>query len=425
MTKKNSNGIGKTLSWVIPSLIGLAFLVLLVLFFTGVIKLPFQKAVPSFGGLDIINLFGQQPSGDCTFKVDDNEVCLFDNVTGTIGANSPICYIGYNYNNDVWRFAGVISETSSRFYEESRQATVTGNYIFTAICGTPQDFCRTNNVEVDVILCDDDDGDEGCDYTCGWVGEQCGGTCPGDYPLCVDMWVEDNALFGDNGYSFCACINPNTEEVHPDWKLDGDCHDDSGFPDGNGDIEDIEDYNCGQGDDAQCGGTCPSDYPFCLDVYTGDLFIYSCMCINSNDEVHPDWKPDGDMFNEQGEYPEEPVLNCIDSDGVNPFVIGTTTYLGISHPDVCHAGWGSAVDEYVCIDDVAVKKEIHCPNSDCVDGRCTSGTTTVYQECLSLGYKDGGYCSSSSTPNVGCVLMPSLDTTCGDLYPLNPAKCCN
>jgi len=99
--------------------------------------------------------------------------------------------------------------------------------------------------------------------------------------------------------------------------------------------------------------------------------------------------------------------------------------LGISHPDVCHAGWGYAVDEYVCIDDVAVKKEISCPNEDCVNGRCTSGTTTVYQECLNLGYKRGGFCIASSPPPTGCVVMPSLDTTCGTLYPLNPAICCN
>ncbi len=186
-----------------------------------------MSAVPTFGNLDIINLFAQSPSGDCTFDVDDDEVCLWDNVTGTIDANSPTCFIGYNYNNEGWKFAGIINEISPEFYKESRQATVIGNYIFTAICGTPADFCRTNNVEVDVIFCDDE-GDEGCDYTCGWVGEQCDGTCPPTHPLCVDMWYEQNVLWMDGGYSFCACIDPDQEEVHPDWKPGGQCHDDSG-----------------------------------------------------------------------------------------------------------------------------------------------------------------------------------------------------
>jgi len=357
MQKKKNKRFVKNLFWIIPSIL---MLVIILIILMGFNKGWFLIGVPSFGDLNMIDLFGQQPSGDCKFSVDDNEVCLWNNVTGTINANSPICYIGYNYNNEGWKFAGMINEISPKFYKESRQATIIGNYIFTAICGTPMDFCRTNNVEVDVITCadEDEDGDEDADedpitYTCGWVGEQCGGTCPSNYPSCVDVEF-NNIVFAD--YVACVCLNEDTGEVAPDWKPDGQYHDDSGFPGGE----------------------------------------------------------------------EEPILNCIDSDGVNPFVVGTTTYLGTPHPDVCHASTSSyAVDEYVCIDDVAVKKEIYCPNSDCVDGKCMTGTTTVYQECLELGYKNGGYCSSSSTPSVGCVLMPSLDTICGDLYPLNPAKCCN
>ncbi|MBU0907501.1 MAG: hypothetical protein KKE05_05085 [Nanoarchaeota archaeon] len=182
----------------------------------------------AFGNISIIELFNQKPSVGCTFIVDDTVVCVGDDVTGTINAKSPVCYVGYNYNNEGWKFAGIINEQSPGLYQESRQATVIGNYLFAAICGTPSDFCRTNDVEVDVISCDEDEED--CDYTCGWVGEQCGGTCPTDYPLCVDMWYDNDALFGEGGYVFCGCINPDTEEVHPDWKPGEKCHDDSGLP---------------------------------------------------------------------------------------------------------------------------------------------------------------------------------------------------
>jgi len=229
MVKKKSNGIGKTLSWVIPSILTLALIIIIILFVTGVWTFPSFPG-QQFGGLNLIELFDREPDTECTFVLDDDEVCLWDNVTGTIRANSPNCYIGYNYNNEGWRFAGIIDEVSPKFYKESRQATAIGNYKFASICGTPTDFCRTNDVEVDVILCDDDGN--GCDYTCGWVGEQCGGTCPDSHPLCVDMWFEQNVLWMDGGYSFCACIDPDTETVHPDWKIDGQCHDDSGGLDG-------------------------------------------------------------------------------------------------------------------------------------------------------------------------------------------------
>lgn len=403
-------------SWIFGPLIILLIIAAIIFFFVGLSKGWFGVE-QKFGDLNLIELFGGEPDAECTFVVDNETVCLWDNVTGIINANSPVCYIGYNYNNEGWRFAGVIDEVSPGFYQESRQATVIGHYEFAAICGTPSDFCRTNDVEVDVIICDEPTEE----YTCGWVGDQCGGTCPDTHPLCVDMWYEDNALFGDNSYAFCACIDPDTETVHPDWKPDGQYHDDEG-PAPNGEPEDTGVYTCGQGSDAQCGGTCPSSYPDCSKDFT-DLYLYNCVCKDANQEIHPDWQLGGSMFNEQGEYPPEESL-CIDSDGVNVFTVGTTTYLGSSYPDVCHAGAYYAVDEYVCIDDVAVKKEIQCPYGPvggCADGRCVTGTTTVYNECLNIGYANGGGCYSGSSP----VAHPELDLFCGDLYPLNHAICFN
>ncbi len=183
-----------------------------------------------FGSIvDPLSLFDNVPDSECIFEVDYELVCLGNNVTGTINAKSPNCYIGFNYNNEGWKFAGIINETSVGLYEESRQAPAVGHYEFAAICGTPADFCRTNNVEVDVINCDEPAPD--ITYTCGWIGEQCGGTCPSTHPLCVDVWFEEFALFGNGGYVECVCLNPDTEEVHPDWKPDGIYHDE---PDYNG-----------------------------------------------------------------------------------------------------------------------------------------------------------------------------------------------
>ena len=107
MVQKKSNWFKYT-SWTISTILLIAILIVLILFVTGIWKFPFQQT-PSFGSLDIIDLFGQSQSGGCTFSVNDNEVCVGDNVTGTIKANSPICYIGYNYNNEGWKFAGTIN----------------------------------------------------------------------------------------------------------------------------------------------------------------------------------------------------------------------------------------------------------------------------------------------------------------------------
>jgi len=223
-----------------------------------------------FGSItDPISLFDNEPDPECTFKVDKSIVCLGENVTGTLNAKSPTCYIGYNYNHGNWKFAGMINETSPGFYKESRAAPAIGHYEFAAICGTPANFCRTNNVEVDVILCNGDD-DNGEFYTCGWSWDtgQCGGTCPGTHPLCVDMWAEDNALFGDNSYLFCACIDPNTETVHPDWKPDGQYY------------EPVYESDEPNGEPTECIDTDP----------TQDVYLFG-NCIPSSGGNNPDFCP--------------------------------------------------------------------------------------------------------------------------------------
>lgn len=126
----------------------------------------------------------------------------------------------------------IINTSSDGKHSESAKAGDSGRYTYAVICLDEKNtICRTNDVNITVIVCDDEPEET---YTCGWVGNQCGGTCPDTHPLCVDVWFENNALFGDDGYVACVCLNPDTEEVHPDWKPGEQYHDDSGYPDEDG-----------------------------------------------------------------------------------------------------------------------------------------------------------------------------------------------
>jgi len=422
MAKKQDN----TIIWII----GIAIIVVILL-----PKLDFSKF-----SFNIQNPQTPQPLNvqeyltyDVSIGLNPTDICAGDFVTGTINSNIPngVCSIF----SDVGVGYSFLVNINLDYYGDWTGAypvMSVGTANFMAVCCDAEGNCKLSNIVALTSRACDTDGDgipdeiDLDDDNDGYTDEEeiAAGTNPKDpisHPsesgtdpcpvYCQGLGAYSTGSFVTSpGY----CDSPEISFPYP---IGGYCccTPTSSPP--------STTYTCGQGEDPQCGGTCPSDYS-CLDVYTIDLYIYSCMCVNSNDEVHIDWKPTGLMFNEQGEYPEEEP-NCIDSDGVNPFVFGTTTYLGISHPDVCHAGWGYAVDEYVCINDIAVKKEIQCPYEDCVNGKCTTGTTTIYNECLSLGYINGGSCIASSPPPTSCIVMPSLDTACGNLYPLNHAICCN
>jgi len=57
--------------------------------------------------------------------------------------------------------------------------------------------------------------------------------------------------------------------------------------------EDEESYTCGV--TSYCiGGTCPTGYA-CQEI--SSVEVTWCGCVNSNNEVHPDWKPDGENYN--------------------------------------------------------------------------------------------------------------------------------
>jgi len=169
----------------------------------------------------------------CQLYLSDNEICLGDNVTGEIkdGANN-LCWV---YASDgTWRKVWEGYTNAQGLISETHTINILGHFNFRAICDMNDNLvpdvgdCVTNGVELDVIPCPDDgDDSDSSGYTCGWVGEQCGGTCPESYPLCIDMWMDD-IIHG--GYYFCGCVDSNSGTVHPDWKPDGQYHDDSGIP---------------------------------------------------------------------------------------------------------------------------------------------------------------------------------------------------
>jgi hypothetical protein len=152
----------------------------------------------------------------------------------------------------------------------------------------------------------------------------------------------------------------------------------------------------------------------------------ACACVNeATQEIHSDWKPDGASHNPQSTTTPTPTpLSCVDFDALNPFLKSYVQWNGVQWWDSC-TNWAEETNEYVCEGGVAVKKEILCPNQDCVDGRCTTGTMTVYQGCIGSGYSRGGCSVASMAAPSGCVKMPPLNSLCGGLFPLNDAFCCS
>ena len=371
MSKKTSK-TSSVAGWVFGAVITLILIFFIAMLFLGFSKGWFnlnQIILPK--GLSITD-FDTTP-GDCTLRITESTMCAGDSVSGTIrDGNNANCVIALSYNSGAWEVKG--SLTTDRYGTATATETIetAGNYLFAVICIDENNvICRTNDERLIVEICDSD-GD-------GFTDEE-----------------EEE-----------AGTNPNDPYDYPEDDYDG-----------NGDLV----YTCGQGSDVNsCYGTCPSDYE-CAGIESDTASWCACL---SGIAVHPDWKPDEMYYNPMDlDGPDESL--CYDSDGANVFNVGFVTYLGVTHYDTCHAGASSyAVDEWLCIDDVAVEKEIQCPYSDCVDGRCMSGTTSVYNQCLNLGYKNGGMCICSSPPPSGCVTVPSLDTICGDLYPENPAVCCN
>lgn len=363
-------------------------------------------------------------------SVTPSQICVGDAVTGTITSNiyNGVCSIFINNGAGYVFFANVNLDRSGSF-SQTETISVAGTALFQAVCCDSSGNCKLSSTSSLISRVCDSDGDGNPDDTDpdddndGFSDEE--EDEAGTDPLNPDSHptVTDPCPTYCQGLDYAtgrfvtnpsACMPPEVPFVYPPASGYCCCVPKS-QPQGT--------YTCGQGTDSQCGGTCPLKYPYCVEVYT-EMYVYSCMCVDSLGEsgnIAPDWKPDGSMYNEhQAVKPED----CIDYDGgAKPFMASYVTYGGNTYSDACHAGSTSySVDEYICRNDAPLKKEILCPYSDCINGKCTTGTTTVYEECVKLGYLNGGTCVSGDSP---CTSVPSLDTACGEWYPLNHAICCS
>lgn len=147
------------------------------------------------------------PTGDCLISFNKDNYCLGDTATGTLddGKNAN-CFIAVN-NGSGWALLKNVKTNDVGIYRESLIVNQLGKFVFAGVCLDEDDkFCRTNDKEITVELCGDDD----LIYTCGWTGSDCIGTCPDTHPDCVEI----DFVGGDLS---CACLNSNFE-VHPDWK---------------------------------------------------------------------------------------------------------------------------------------------------------------------------------------------------------------
>ena len=156
----------------------------------------------------------------CSLSLSDYEICLGDEVTGTIrDGNNNLCWLFVN--DGTWKFLFNDLTTSNGLLSRTENINVLGTFRFRAICDMNDNIiidindCLTNYKDLRVINCDDNgddnDDEDASQYTCGDTSNCYTGTCPSTY-FCEEIT--------STAVTWCACINDNGE-VHPDWKPDG------------------------------------------------------------------------------------------------------------------------------------------------------------------------------------------------------------
>lgn len=314
----------------------------------------------------LIKILETQSQGSCSLSADKTRYLVNEEITGTLedGSNT-LCGIYYE-NGGIWNlWTTIITGASGQIKLSGGSISVPGTYRVRALCGN----CPTNIVTLTIEL-PDSDGDGFSDSD-----EEAAGTDPNN----------------PNNY-------PGSEE------------EEGGEEDG----VDFSSYTCGNLPD--CTGTCPLTHPYCLDVYfSGDYD--ACVCTNSNNEIHPEWKPGGSQHTQIPDITPE-SYNCADADVTLAFEIrlATASYctddLG-KHDDYCDSegyihDWYciTSEDKKYCTDVTANGCPAYCgTGSVCSNGRCTltqplspppgigwssanSITNSWYQ---ALGYPDSWY----------------------------------
>jgi len=239
-----------------------------------------------------------------SIAVTPRQICLGDDATGTIVSNmyNSLCSIYINPNNAGWQYFANVVLDAKGFYSHTQAVNVLGTAVFKVLCIQGQYYAVSNEDSLTVVDCSgDSDGDGYSDEE-----ENEAGTDPHDPTSHPESDGDGqgsttcNAICSGAGYG--AARGPvsspgycNSPEISvqitgfSQWccciPLDGAS----------------SSYTCGQGEDKQCMGTCPPTYPSCASVEfgSGSSAYETCVCINEQTQmIHPDWKPDGSMHNE-------------------------------------------------------------------------------------------------------------------------------
>jgi len=342
-----------------------------------------------------------------TLDLSPNYICAGDRVTGSITSNIPngACSIFMDTGAGYVLFMNVNLDASGR-YSQTGVVSVVGTATFIAVCCDANRNCKLSNTDtLNSRICDSDgdgvnDEIDPDDDNDGFSDEEEieHGTDPKDpydYPMVDEEEMDCNTFCIGKGYlsgrgrfdSIGYCNSPEIPELIATMPNEYCCCMPSSQP---------QTYTCGTTGENCQAGTCPANYPYCLEVWT-DLYTHACMCSDSdsgNGNIHPDWKPGAVNYHPTTEpecsansdcgtnyfcYNGQCQPRCQDSSGVV-----RTNYLGAWY-DACWDGCGT---DRTCCANTYFYHQYGCNDKTCyysyckwVEGqRCSS-----FDPCLDPG----------------------------------------